>query len=445
MLQIAKGCAVVLSLAIALVVLTEATGAQQPPAFELEWGSAGTAIGQLNNAHGIDIDAAGNVVVTDTMNDRVQVFDADGVFLFGWGSTGTGPGQFTSCHGLGIGPTGDIYISEHGTNLRVQKFDSAGNFITTWGSMGTGDGQFLHPHGLAVDSDDQVFVVDNHRHRVQKFASDGTFLLGFGTQGTGNGQFLSPNGVTVDSDGNVYVADNSPRVQKFTNDGVFIMSWGSLGAGPGQFDFPRGLAVDSADNVYVVDRDNHRVQKFTKNGAFIVEWGSFGTGAGEFNAPYALRRGPTGLIYVADSSNNRIQKFSHVPTPGDFVTYGSGKPGSGGFTPLLVGSGDAVIEGTVQVDVTQGLGGSFCLLRIGVGQVPAGFLHVQTVLSEFVLVLSGDVPGAGWLSLPGVIPNNPSLIGAELTMQFLVSDPGSPTAPFSISASNGLAMTIGEN
>ena len=45
-----------------------------PPEFVLEWGSNGAGNGQFGGAHGIEVDANGNVYVADTGNNRIQKF-----------------------------------------------------------------------------------------------------------------------------------------------------------------------------------------------------------------------------------------------------------------------------------------------------------------------------------------------------------------------------------
>ncbi len=69
-----------------------------------EWGSFGAGNGQFAGAHGIEVDANGNVYVADTGNNRIQKFTSDGILLVKWGSSGTAPGQFNHPHGIGIGP-----------------------------------------------------------------------------------------------------------------------------------------------------------------------------------------------------------------------------------------------------------------------------------------------------------------------------------------------------
>ena len=59
--------------------------------FDFEWGSSGTGNGQFGiPVGGMTADAAGNVYVVDSGNDRIQKFDADGTYVDQWGSFGSG-------------------------------------------------------------------------------------------------------------------------------------------------------------------------------------------------------------------------------------------------------------------------------------------------------------------------------------------------------------------
>jgi hypothetical protein len=64
---------------------------------------------------------------------------------------------------------------------------------------------------------------------------------------------------------------------------------------------------------------------------------------------------------------------------------------------------------------------------------------------EFGLALSGPAgqAGAGQGVLSFVVPDEPTLVGAQIVMQAFLLDPASgPPGPAGISATNGLAFTI---
>lgn len=310
--------------------------------FVAKWGgtASGTADGMFYNPCGVAVDGAGNVLVADTNNNRIQKFTPTGTFLSKWGGYGTANGKFYSPWDLAVDGAGNVYIVDSSNN-RVQKFTSAGTFVTAWGTSGTGNSQFDAPRGIAVDTQGNVYVTDRNNHRVQKFNSAGTFVTKWGTLGDGNGQLERPGECAVDGAGNVYVADQyNHRIQKFTSTGAFVTAWGSYGSGDGQFDNPIGIAVDTQGNVYVADWINHRVQKFTSTGAFVAKWGTQGTGNGQFNAPMGIAVDGAGNVYVTEWENNRVQKFA-IPGATPSPTASSVKlvPGASAVPRDLNGDG----------------------------------------------------------------------------------------------------------
>jgi CSLREA domain-containing protein len=294
--------------------------------FDFKFGDTGTLNGQLDTPSGVALDAAGNIYVVDSVNNRVQKFDSSGNYVTQWGVFGTANGEFNRPNGVAIDAAGNIYVVDTNNN-RVQKFDSSGAFLTQWGSGGSANSEFSQARGIAIDAAGDVYVVDAGNNRIQKFDSSGAYLTQWGSGGSSNGRFNFPIGVEIDRDGNVYVSDAlNHRVQKFTGTGGFLATWGSSGAGNGQFNQPTGVAVDHAGNVYVNDALNHRVQKFTAGGAYLGQWGTFGSGDGELNQPTGLTVDAAGSVFVVDSQNDRVQVF--VPALSTVLDDGQ----SGDFT-----------------------------------------------------------------------------------------------------------------
>jgi hypothetical protein len=157
---------------------------------------------------------------------------------------------------------GSVYVADN-INDRIQKFTSEGLFVIKWGTEGTGDGEFNSPNGVAVASDGSVYVADTGNRRIQKFTSEGVFVIKWGV-GAGVGEYGDPYGIAIASDGSVYVADKiNRRIQKFTSEGLFVSKWGSTGKGNGEFYNLYGVAVATNGNVYVADTFNNRIQKFS--------------------------------------------------------------------------------------------------------------------------------------------------------------------------------------
>lgn len=138
-------------------------------------GVAGTAPGYFDLPTGVAIDQQNRLLVTDTRNHRVQLFDLEGNYLgqIGRGTTeSSNPGQFNLPYAVDVGPDGRIYICDSG-NDRVQVFEEDLSLVITWGGVidGTGNGEFNLPWGIAVAPNGDVFVSDAENDRMQKFGA----------------------------------------------------------------------------------------------------------------------------------------------------------------------------------------------------------------------------------------------------------------------------------
>jgi uncharacterized protein (TIGR03663 family) len=149
------------------------------------FGGFGGGTGKFNDAWGITVDGLGNILVADTFNHRVQKFDRDGNFLSQWGKPGVsdqpGIGQDTVFFGprdIKIDRNGYLLVTDTG-NKRVQVFDSEGNFVNQFGKAGAGDGEFNEPVGLAVDEAGNIYVADTWNKRIQVFGPDYKFVRKF--------------------------------------------------------------------------------------------------------------------------------------------------------------------------------------------------------------------------------------------------------------------------
>ncbi|HWE84733.1 MAG TPA: SMP-30/gluconolactonase/LRE family protein [Terracidiphilus sp.] len=160
--------------------------------------------------------------VVDTQQDQVIVYDADTLKLLRRIGTGgknhflTTPGDFGAPQGIAIDKDGNIYVTDT-LNNRVEIFDADGNFVSMFGKNGDGPGTFARPKGIAVDSDGHIWVADEMQDRLQVFDRDGKLLTYVG-QGHGElpGQFKSLMGVAIDKQNRVYTTEQLPgRLQVF--------------------------------------------------------------------------------------------------------------------------------------------------------------------------------------------------------------------------------------
>lgn len=172
---------------------------------------------------GIALDTTNRFLyVVDTQQDQVVVFDADTLKLLRRIGTGgknhflTTPGDFGAPQGVAVDQDGNIYVTDT-LNNRVEIFDADGKFISLFGKHGDGPGTFARPKGIAVDGDGHIWVADEMEDRLQVFNRDGQLLtyIGLG-HGELPGQFKALVGVAVDKQNRVFTSEQFPgRVQMF--------------------------------------------------------------------------------------------------------------------------------------------------------------------------------------------------------------------------------------
>jgi hypothetical protein len=311
-------------------------------------GNAGPAAkAKLDNPYGAGVDGAGNVLIADTISNRIRVVAA---------SAGTFYGQPMKA--------GDIYTVAGNGNFQYS------------GDGGPAPAAELNvPDGVSVDSAGDVLIADTSNERIRMTAAKtGTFygiamtagdvytvagvgLNGFaGDGGPATSAWVSnPNGVASDGAGNLLIADSgNHRIRVVAaKAGTFygqVMQAGDIytiaGGGPGSLgdggpgtaaavNFPTGVAVDSAGNVLISDYGDSRVRVLAaKSGTFYGQpmtagdiYTVAGSGAGttgglgtagftgdggpgtkaEVDSPMQVAPDGTAGLVFADSQNNRIR------------------------------------------------------------------------------------------------------------------------------------------
>lgn len=219
---------------------------------------AGSNPGQLNLPSGVAYDAAGNLWIADTGNDRVVELDPAGAT-----PRSTGAGVVTDPEGIATGPAG-TYVADAGGG-RVLEFGDVAAPPTVVRSG------LAHPAAVAVGPGGVPLVADDASVRD---AATGTAIVGPG----GTTTWDHPAGLAVSpADGTLFVAEQRPgtaggaRVVRGTPTGTAnTYTWDTVateGDGPAQVIEPGGLAV-SADGgtLLVADTGNNRVLRFDAPG-----------------------------------------------------------------------------------------------------------------------------------------------------------------------------------
>jgi DNA-binding beta-propeller fold protein YncE len=87
----------------------------------------------------------------------------------GWGSFGSGDGQFYGPEGIAHDAAGNIFVCDTGNN-RVQKFTAGGAHLSTFGSLGTGLGNLFTPSDVALDPNGEIFVCEWNNARIHRWS-----------------------------------------------------------------------------------------------------------------------------------------------------------------------------------------------------------------------------------------------------------------------------------
>lgn len=273
---------------------------------------------------GITVDGAGNLWVSDAINNRIAKFSPGGAYLGRLRARGVpgitrNPPRINILPGAVFRPEGvvwsggTLFVAMNG-NDRIEQFSLSGKLLRIFNvrkpysmffglSRGSARGQVHNPYGIARRGG-ITYVADLNNGRVNKYGPTGAGLGQIGRFGAGPGQFIAPYGVAVGPDGSVYVSDRETnRIQRFSSGGRLLAVFGSTGSGPGQFLSPWGLATDKRGNLFVADLNNYRIQRFSGSGQFIEQFGN-----GVLQSPTYVAVDGGCRVYVADY--RRVVKFN---------------------------------------------------------------------------------------------------------------------------------------
>lgn len=216
--------------------------------------------GELSSPHDVAFMGPSTVLVADTANDRIAVYDFRGV-----GADGEALARLTASWTDGpsnpegvaaAGPDGPVYVGNVGDGS-VLKLDDKGRRL---GRAGGGDGPltFSNPHDVAVHRDGRLFVADSGNDRIRVLTADLALIRDL--KGPPY-DFHEPKYMAFDAQDRLYLADEySSRVKVMASDLslVRVIGTGVKGDGPGQLNWPEGVEVRS-ETVWVSDTYNDRI------------------------------------------------------------------------------------------------------------------------------------------------------------------------------------------
>jgi sugar lactone lactonase YvrE len=253
-------------------------------------------------------------------------------------------------HSLAVLRNGDILITDTWNN-RLRRIDARTGLISTVAGTGekgySGDGgpavaaKFGGIYCASVDAKgDYVYLADLDNRRIRKVnlkTGQASLVAGNGQKGVPrddaeaiSAALIDPRAVTVDRKGNVYilersgnalrVVDLSGKIRTVAGTGEKGSSGDSGEAIKATMNGPKHLCVDLQDNVIIADTENHMIRKYIPATGRIVrvagsgKRGTAGIGGppeeAELNQPHGVTIDRHGILYISDSSNNRVLKIA---------------------------------------------------------------------------------------------------------------------------------------
>lgn len=257
----------------------------------------------FNGMHNLLVDPNGNILLADTFNHRVRLYDPVAKVvkpLAGTGKKGFagdgGPAlkaEFNQTICIGFDrPKERLFITDIG-NRRVRVMDLKSGIVTTFAGNGQKgepkDGELAvtqplqDPRAVACDSKGHVYILERSGHRLRVVNPEGKIKTVAGTGKAGIG------------------GDGGPALQAAMNG-------------------PKYLHCDADDSVLIVDTENHQIRRYIPGKEIMVlvagtgQRGSGGLGGDPLKFAMARPHGvithpKTGEIFIADSDNGRIVKI----------------------------------------------------------------------------------------------------------------------------------------
>jgi len=162
---------------------------------------AGDVTGLIDAAIGPD----GRIHVVDNFNNRISTIGRDGV-IQAFGQAGAKPGELSAPTFCAVDAAGNLVVSDC-LNARIQVFSGSGEFVRAFGRAEHGPGGFGRPKGVAVSAAGEIYVADSWLNNIQVFNAEGRFVAVLGDEAGRPLDLGSPNGVALGAGNRVYVAE----------------------------------------------------------------------------------------------------------------------------------------------------------------------------------------------------------------------------------------------
>jgi sugar lactone lactonase YvrE len=344
------------------------------------WGKTDDIIPGFGSSHGVAVDPAGSVYVSDYSNGMVRRIRLTGYTVSPALPAGL---NFDATTGT-ISGTPTVASAPATYTITAYNMSGSSNATVTLRVNLAGTLPPVAAPAITYASDTQVYIAGTAIGSLSPTNTGGavpatiygqvTTFAGSGAQGKANGNgttasFNLPFGIAADVTGSAYVADEGNNlIRKITLTGAVstFAGSGTIGSlnGTGasaSFNHPHGVTVDAFGRAYVADYGNNKIRHITASGlvSTLAGDGNVGNSNGNsaasanFYHPMGVSVDASGNVYVADEGNNLIRKITSAGVVSIFAgsTNGAGKVNGTGTSASFNGPAGVAtdISGNVYV------------------------------------------------------------------------------------------------
>ncbi len=439
----------------------------------------------LNAPTSVGVSANGDLIISDTYNQRVRRVGSDGkiVTISGDGIPGSTAARVSLPAGVAFDQQGLLMFCDSG-NDRIRTISPTGGISTYAGGRTgfAGDGglasaaQFDMPNDIKFDAAGNLYIADSANGRVRKVdAKTGiistiggngrTGLSGIG--GPATSAPMTPVTITPDAAGNVYVADTPNhrilKIEAATGNVVLVAGTGGRGfSGDGgdaksaKLALPGCARLDAAGNLYICDTGNAAVRKVTPSGIITTIAGNgnyqfdkdSGAALSVALVPVDAWVTANGQIYLADIINNRVRKLTPQTAAAMVITAGNNQKGNpGAQIALTVKVADSAAVAVAGIPVTFAVTTGAATLSASTATTAAdGTASVTTTLGATAGPVTVTASASGVASVSFSLTVNQVITILEpLINQGGVLGAGLSTPAQRTVAVNGIASVFGSN
>jgi sugar lactone lactonase YvrE len=272
-----------------------------------------TVVGSgFTNPRSVFADAAGNVYVADTDNQRiVKETLAGGTYT--QSVVPTSALQWPLA--VAVDGNGNVYVSDTWHSREIKESIAPGmggaaaatpveNVIVSKG--------LNYPAGIALDGAGNFYLADSVNNRILMESPASASATGYVANTLPITGLSNVYGVAVDATGNLYIADSgNNRILKETRSAAGSFTYAQTVIPTSTLAFPRSVAVDANGDLYICDTNNGRVVEEVWNGAAYTE----NVMRSGLASPDSVALDGSGNLYIADTANQRVLKETFATPP----------------------------------------------------------------------------------------------------------------------------------